>query len=208
MLPAGLLFSLRPGFAPRRHPPLHQPAARDGRNRHAVRRPLRDVYPLRSLHPRNQRHQRAVRHQSRQPRRDRRLPRLSAGEQDVGQRRRPVPGRCVGRQGLSLSAARVVHEEASRRLHRVLDGLLDRSGREPGHGLSPQAAHQPARQRVVDLRRGALRLSPRPQRPPADERRGPKGWPADGARLGGNDPPGRPPHALGGPTWPCCSRHT
>ena len=39
------------------------------------------------------------------------FPGLSAGQQDVGQRRRSLPGRCVGRQGLPLLAARLVHEE-------------------------------------------------------------------------------------------------
>ncbi len=63
--------------------------------------------------PRDQRHQRADGHQPRQPRRDRRLPRLSAGQQAVGQRRRSVPGRRAGRQGLSLPAARLVHEAAT-----------------------------------------------------------------------------------------------
>ena len=55
--------------------------------------------------------QRADGHQSRQPRRDRRLPRLPARQQDVGQRRRSLPGRRAGRQGLSVPAARLVHEE-------------------------------------------------------------------------------------------------
>ena len=99
--------------------------------------------------------------QPRQPRRDRRLPRLSAGQQAVGQRRRSVPGRRAGRQGFSVQAARLVHEAARGRLRRLLDGLLDRRRGEPGHGLSPQAAREPARQPVVDVRRRPLRLSPR-----------------------------------------------
>ena len=57
------------------------------------------------------------------------------------------------------------------RLHRLLDRLLDQRRGKSGHGLSAQAARQSARQPVVDVRRGALRLSPRAQRPAADERR-------------------------------------
>ena len=64
-------------------------------------------------------------HQPRQPRRNRRLSRLSAGQQAVRQRGRSVPGRGAGRQGLSLPAAGLVHEAARRRLHRLLDRLLD-----------------------------------------------------------------------------------
>ena len=51
-----------------------------GRHGHAVRRSLRDVQPLRPLHPRDQRLEGIARHQSRQPRGNRRLPRLSPGE--------------------------------------------------------------------------------------------------------------------------------
>ena len=39
------------------------------------------------------------------------FPGYSAGQQDVGQRRRSVPGRGTGRQGFSVQAARLVHEE-------------------------------------------------------------------------------------------------
>ena len=74
------------------------------------------------------------------------------------------PVGALGDQGLSLPAARLVHEAACRRLHRLLDRLLDPGRRESGHGLSPQAARESARQPVVDVRRRALRLSPRPQR--------------------------------------------
>ncbi len=65
-----------------------------GRHGHAVRRSLRDVHAAASASPaRSRGTERADGHQPRQPRRDRRLPRLSAGQQAVGQRRRSVPGR-------------------------------------------------------------------------------------------------------------------
>ena len=161
VLAAGLSLRARPGRAPGRHPAVHQPPPRDGRHGHAVRRSLRDVYPLRAVHARDHRHQRADGHQPRQPRRDRRLSRLSARQQDVGQRRRSLPGRRAGRQGLSLPAARLVHEAARRRLRRLLDRLLDQGRRESGPRLSPQAAREPARQPVVDVRRRPLRLEAR-----------------------------------------------
>ena len=75
------------------------------------------------------------------------------------------PVGALGDKRLSLQAARLVHEAARRRLHRLLDRLFDPGRRESGHGLSPQAARESARQPVVDVRRGALRLSPRPQSP-------------------------------------------
>ena len=78
VLLAGLSLRVRPGRAPGRHPAVHQPPPRDGRHGHAVRRSLRDVHPLRAVHARDQRHERAAGHQPRQPRRDRRLPGLSA----------------------------------------------------------------------------------------------------------------------------------
>ncbi len=175
---------------------------------HAVRRPLRDVYPLRPLHPRDQRHQRAVRHQPRQPRRDRRLSRLSAGKQDVGQRRRPVPGRRLGRQGLSVPAARLVHEEARRRLHRLLDRLLDHGRGEPGHGLSAQAAREPARQPVVDVRRRPLRLSSRSQRSAADERRTPRRRETGRCSNGRKSCAKSTNASATSAAWPSCSRRT
>ncbi len=93
------------------------------------------------------------------------FPGYPARQQAVGQRRRPLPGRRAGRQGLSVPAARLVHEEARQRLHRLLDRLLDHGRRESGPRLSPEAARESARQPVVDVRRRPLRLPPRAQRP-------------------------------------------
>ena len=85
------------------------------------------------------------------------------------------PVGALGDKDFLVSAARLVHEKAPRRLHRLLDGLLDRRGRESRHGLPPQAAHQSARQRVVDVRPWSLWISPRAQRPAADQRAAPRG---------------------------------
>ena len=93
---------------------------------------------------------------------------VPARQQALGQRRRSVPGRRAGRQGFSLPAAGLVHEEPRQRLRRLLDRLLDQGRGEPGPHLSPQAARESARQPVVDVRRRALRLEARARRRPRD----------------------------------------
>ena len=89
-------------------------------------------------------------------------------QQAFGQRGRSLPGRGAGRQGLSVQAAGLVHAAASRRLHRLLDRLLDLDRGEPGPHLSDQAARESVCQQVVDLQRRPLRLSARPQSAAAD----------------------------------------
>ena len=69
------------------------------------------------------------------------------------------PVGALGDKDFLVQAARLVHEAAPGRLHRLLDRLLDRDRREPGHGLSAQAARESVRQQVVDVRRRPLRLS-------------------------------------------------
>ncbi len=113
-----------------------------------------------------------------------------------------------GRQGFSLPAARLVHEAAQRRVHGLLDRLLDLRRGEPGHGLPAQAARKPARQPVVDLRRGALRLSSRPQRPAVHQRRTPRRRPVDRARMVAGGPRNRRTVSRGGPRGRSCSRRT
>ena len=99
-----------------------------------------------------------------QSRRDRHLPR-PAGRQPAGrQRRRPLPGRRPARQGLPAQAARLVPLQARLDLHPLLDRLQHHRRGEPRRALAVQAAVQPARQRLLDLRRGPLQLQGR-QRP-------------------------------------------
>ena len=62
------------------------------------------------------------------------------------------------RPRLFIFAASLVLEKARRRLRQLLDRLLDFGRGKPGHGLSAQAPREPARQSVVDVRRGALWL--------------------------------------------------
>ena len=162
---AGLSLPIRPGRAPGRSEPLHQPAARSGR-RNAVRGSLRAVQPLRAIYRRNQRHPRTDVHRPRRPRRDRRCARLSLEQQAFGQRGRSLPGGGAGRQGFSIQAAGVVHETPPRRLHRLRHRLLDLDRGEPGPHLSHQAARESVGQQVVDLQRRPLRLSARPRSAP------------------------------------------
>ena len=96
------------------------------------------------------------------------VPGLSAGQQDVGQRGRPVSGRCPGRYRLFVFATRLVHEAACRRLRRLFAGLLDPRRRESGPHLPAEAARESARQPVVDVRRRTLRLQVRASRRPFD----------------------------------------
>ena len=89
-------------------------------------------------------------------------------QQALGQRGRSLPGRGAVRQGLSLPAAGMVPAAARRRLHRLRHRLLDLDRGEPGAHLADQAAREPVCEQVVDLQRRPLRLSARPQSPPAD----------------------------------------
>ena len=163
------------------------------------------------FHGRNQRHQRTDGHRPRRPRGNRRRGRLPAAQQALGQRGRSLPGRGPGRQGLSLSAAGLVHAAAPRRLHRLRHRLLDLDRGEPGPHLPDQAAREPVCEQVVDLQRRPLRLSARPRsapawmqagsRAPAGERR-----PRAVATL---DRPGRRTRATASARpagWPPCSR--
>ena len=88
-------------------------------------------------------------------------------EQPAGrQRRRPLPGRRPARQGLPPQAAGLVPLEARLDLHAMLDRLQHQRRGEPGRPLAVQAAPEPARQRLLDLRRGTVQLQggqrPRP----------------------------------------------
>ena len=119
----------------------------------------------------DQRHQRADGRGPGGARGNRGFSRLPAAQQAFGQRRGPLPGRCAGRQGFSLSAARLVHAAASRRMHPLRNRLLDLDRGEPGPHLPHQAARESAGQQVVDLQRRPLRLSARPRPASADRDR-------------------------------------
>ncbi len=134
-----------------------------GRHGHAVRRSLRHVQPLRAVHPRGHRHRRVDGRQPRGPRRDRRVPRASPGQQAVRQRRRSVPGRGLGDNDFLYQQRVWFMKSARRRLRRLLDRLFDLRRGEPGPRLPAQAARESARQPVVDVRRGPLRLQARPR---------------------------------------------
>ena len=99
-----------------------------------------------------------------QPRRDRHLPRPPGRQPPGRQRRRPLPGRRPARQGLPPQAARLVPLQARRDLHPLLDRLQHQGRGEPRRALAVQAPVQPARQRLLDLRRGPVQLQGR-QRP-------------------------------------------
>ena len=122
--------------------------------------------------PRDQRHQRTDGHRPRQPRGDRR--RCPAFRWTTSSRATwsisARSGRWATRTFFYQQRVWFMRQHR-RRLHRLLDRLLDRS-RRTRTDLPDQAARQSARQQVVDLQRRPLRLSARPQRPPADERRG------------------------------------
>ena len=101
-------------------------------------------------------------------RRDRHLPR-PAGRQPPGrQRRRPLPRRRPARQGLPPQAARLVPLQARRHLHPMLDRLQRQGRGEPRPDLAVHPPTQPARQRLLDLRRGPGQLQVGQRRRPAD----------------------------------------
>ncbi len=157
---AGLSFRAWPVGAPGRHPPLHQPPPRAWPDGHAVRRSLRDVQPLRAVCPRDQRHARVDGHQPRQPRGDRCLcPAIRWKTRCRATWSIFAPSAHLGDKDFLYKQRVWFMKIARRRVRRLLDGLLDPGRREPGHGLSAEAARKSVRQQVVDVRRRPLRLS-------------------------------------------------
>ena len=124
----------------------------------AVHRPLHHVHPLRPVHPRDHRDRRAAGDESRQPRRDRRLPRRTARQPAGRQRRRPVPRRGPAATRTSSTSSASGSCKPRQRLHPMLDRLQHQRRGEQGHRLPAPAAGEPAGARLLHVRRGPVRL--------------------------------------------------